>query len=158
MLASRSAGLASGFVTQQAWLRPDTALFRQTQTISGRFSNLATGAWPDIIPVALRSNLKPFVLLQPYSLFVINYQSRSDGNFSPAMSAVGRAKCLRLSAANLLILWGRTLKQGTETLLRFHWKQVFNSHLLKHLTLNLVSGAVDDSGRFVTAHGIHHCS
>ncbi|CAB1059873.1 hypothetical protein D1BOALGB6SA_4638 [Olavius sp. associated proteobacterium Delta 1] len=42
------------------------------------------------------------VLFQLYSLFILNYQSRSDANFSPARSA-GLNVCdrLRLSAAYL---------------------------------------------------------
>ena len=50
--------------------------------------------WPDIIPVALRANLKPFVLFQLYSLFILNYQSRSDTYFSPARLA-GSKPCAK---------------------------------------------------------------
>jgi len=53
--------------------RPLASLLRLTQTISGRLLNPAAGAWPDIIPVALRANRKTFVLFQLYSLFILNY-------------------------------------------------------------------------------------
>jgi len=37
--------------------------------------------WPDIMAIALGANLKPS------ALFFLHYQSRSDGNFSPARLA-----------------------------------------------------------------------
>ena len=49
--------------------RPLASLVRLTQTISGRLPNPAAGAWPDIIPLALRANLKPFVNI--HSLIII---------------------------------------------------------------------------------------
>jgi len=77
--------LASGFAlratTRQVARSTDADNIRPTP--EKQASRFAGQAWPEIILVALRANLKPVVLFQLYSLFILNYRSRSDAKFSP---------------------------------------------------------------------------